>query len=135
MGWWQSIFTCIEGETLASLAADYQPKAHKAANNLLEQLTAKGIKPETAEQANRRIQWQNWLVVISATLWELRTSLVYAEAHLRHQMERLNRADAIPTDPGLAFDYFIENATVRAHSVVEKTLSCSTWYHGSGWRR
>lgn len=112
----------IEGEVLDSLASDYEPKAHKAANDLLEQLRRKAMKPEAAEQANRRVQWQDWLVVISSTLWELRTSLVYAEAHFQRTLQRLDQLDPISTDPSLAFDYFIENTTLRAHSVVEKTL-------------
>lgn len=112
----------IEPELLDSLAADYHPTAHSAAGDLLERLQKRPLQPDTADQANHRIQLQDWLVVISSTLWELRTSLVYAEAHFDRHIERSNQSDMIPTDSSLAFDYFIENATIRAHSVVEKTL-------------
>jgi hypothetical protein len=110
----------IDHELLDSLASNYSPKAHKAAYDLLEQLRSRVTK--TAEKANYRIQCQDWLVVISSTLWEYRTSLVYAEAHLNRHMQRMALPDTIPTNSSLAFDYFIENAAVRAHSAVEKTL-------------
>jgi hypothetical protein len=106
-----------DDELLHSISLDYHPKAHKAEYQFHEQLRAKGVGPLNAEQANDRVQCQEWVTVISSTLWEFRTSLVYAEAHSRR---RPDGQDPSPPDPPLAFYYFIENAATRAYSVVEK---------------
>jgi hypothetical protein len=47
---------------------------------LLEQISA-GV---SLQDANRLLEGDQWLMVLSSTMWELRTSLIYAEGHHDH---------------------------------------------------
>jgi hypothetical protein len=122
----------MESELLDSLASEYHLMAERAVDDLLASLRAMAVRPETDMEADQRIQCQDWLFVILSSLLELRSSLVYAEAHYGQHMKQSAHSAMIPTESSQAFDYFMENATLRVYSVIEKTLQLLNVFCGLG---